>query len=372
MREQTRTWKISVRYYNYVIHFGLIVLDIEGFDQLRSILTAGGSTSYNTARLSPAFHPSRRQLIVAATLIVHPRYNNQAKKVEDIRASDDAYQFLKTVLKTFGTVESDLADAFIFDPQKSDRRKQRHLQTLELQTSENEEEGYLKLQNKYADEQSVFQQKEDVWQVVGWAFNTAAQYPIRWQRWKLFLGILLDVYERDIEERLRLYQQNRDLLHQSPAIEVLRVAERTMRRRILKAIFANGTKASLQEFPEVFKNETREVKEAQVSTKREAVKPEEGLFGDYDDSQDADADMEDSSENLSINSDESSGDESSTDIDANRLRARFLALVSLVSRFTLLSLTFGDVQSSKHAGVYLPRSCGSVRYHYGDYTAPGL
>jgi hypothetical protein len=82
----------------------------------------------------------------------------------------------------------------------------------------------------------------------------------------------------------------------------------------------------MQEFPEVFANETREVKEKESTGKWERVKPEEGMFGDYADPDEEDIDMEDIADNLVIDS-----DDASTDAEINRFRARFMVLVSLRS-----------------------------------------
>jgi hypothetical protein len=94
----------------------------------------------------------------------------------------------------------------------------------------------------------------------------------------------------------------------------------------MRAILADGSEKAVNEFGEVFKNETKERKKEPVALKaRKPLNIDEDKWGDYDVREDEDEVMIDAEwEQLP----EPDTDENDTDIDANNVRQRFLALVS--------------------------------------------
>jgi len=154
----------------------------------------------------------------------------------------------------------------------------------------------------------LFARAEDFWAVLGWCFNCAERFPARWARWRLWVGVIMDVLEGDWRERGRLMSgvrkqeqeqsgveddevdagtEDEGVLTGSLVVQYLgssSLAGRSGRRRIMRAIFAGGDAKSLKEFGEVFKNEAKErkvVEEVGRREKRRKLDIDEGDFGDY-------------------------------------------------------------------------------------------
>lgn len=146
---------------------------------------------------------------------------------------------------------------------------------------------------------------KDFWHIVGWAFNCSVKQPKRWKYWKVWLAYMLDVLDADWQERDRLDQEDpvfqarlrRDpdavcefkLLRKSLLVQYLSEVQQRASplKRILRAVFADGSPESLKEFPAVFANETREVRHTGQKRKRG------DKFGDYGDEEDAEYDSSD-------------------------------------------------------------------------------
>jgi hypothetical protein len=115
----------------------------------------------------------------------------------------------------------------------------------------------------------------------------------RWDRWRLWLEFVLDVLEDDLDSRHRQARespQNRDeVLSKSLLAHYLAPfvdQGRNPKRRIMRAILADGTQPSLNLFPSVFTNETLPPKvkqETKLGAKR-SLDLDQGDFGDYFDS----------------------------------------------------------------------------------------
>ena len=151
---------------------------------------------------------------------------------------------------------------------------------------------------------SVWARAEDFWAVVGWAFNCAVVHKKRWERWKLWLEFMCDVLEDDWNERLRLYEEDHGPLTRETAegdhLAVLKeslvvryigvnggmqgaVSSSNRDRRIMRAIFADGSVTAANEFREVFYNELKEldVERVRPGKRQGDVNIEEDEFADY-------------------------------------------------------------------------------------------
>ena len=123
----------------------------------------------------------------------------------------------------------------------------------------------------------------------------------------MWLSWLVTSMEADWEERLRLASEivGSDETAASKLVVgsmiyqyVIGNEGRNGRRRIMRAILANGVQKSQNEFSEVWKNETRERKKKNEEYERPSKKVnlDEGEFGDYDVDEDEDDIMEDAGE----------------------------------------------------------------------------
>jgi hypothetical protein len=102
-------------------------------------------------------------------------------------------------------------------------------------------------------------------------------------------------------------------------------------RTALRAIFASGNDKSLNEFGEVFKDETKARRTDAEGLKRQTVKADGEESIDYENEEGHDAVTDDDSPPASQN-----GDDPTRSVDATILRARILSLVGSLRRSTML------------------------------------
>jgi hypothetical protein len=115
-----------------------------------------------------------------------------------------------------------------------------------------------------ANEESLWVRAEDFWHIVGWAFNCSTAHEKRWDRWKLWLSNMLDFLEADWEacvkrskmEKRRPESELQESLLWRYIAGNTETVNRSIRRRIVKAIFAMATPESLKDYPEIWINET--------------------------------------------------------------------------------------------------------------------
>jgi hypothetical protein len=133
---------------------------------------------------------------------------------------------------------------------------------------------------------------KDFWHMVGWAFNCSVKHPKRWKYWKVWLDFMLDVLDADWKEREAQDRETQadpedqfvhKTVRQSLLVQYLSDTRgrSSAVKRVVRSAFADGGPDSLREFPEVFPNETRELK-VQTGQKRKRGGVEH-RFGDYDD-----------------------------------------------------------------------------------------
>ena len=139
----------------------------------------------------------------------------------------------------------------------------------------------------FALEESLWNRAEDFWQVVGWIGNCAClraqpNYAARWNRWRLWLHFMVSALEDDWALRKEAGDESKSLLW---AYIEQSSGGHGRNRRILRAVFADASQASLNEFREVFQNELRAPKaDAGVKVKKrlvERINVEEEVYGDY-------------------------------------------------------------------------------------------
>ena len=344
------------------------MIDIEAFTLLNNLLVSGTSIS-TPEKPHQAFIPPPQHLALAATLIVYPSLTTKAKSLERQKGSNAALQYLRNVSQTVDPLSDNFLIAFTFPTLGSTRRFGRGRGTEP--ESPDSDGGERNIKTNVANAASLWARAEDFWHIVGWAFNCSMVWKKRWERWKLWLEVMLDFVETEWAERLRLSEEEgadvEAILTQSLIWQYIAsqgAESRTSRRRILRAILAHGSANHIKEFTEVFRNETKERKKEEENTVNEqkALDIENGEFGDYDIDDDEDTIMEDASirastrpmrraamgnkntPNLSNDSSENEEDQDYSEqslsgaerlggVDALVLRQRLLALVGLNSPY---------------------------------------
>lgn len=247
------------------------------------------------------FIPSPPHLAVAATFIVHPSTTTRAKTAEEKEAPSAALRLLRLTNALVGPITARFDIAFAFTHFESSRQGNRRRREDESPGGYEVLDETKLLNLELGQSSAVWSRAEDFWHAVGWAFNTSVLHPERWECWQLWLEFMCEVLENDWAERgKQLERENgeagdgekqqekrqRWILEQSLIFGYIQgsSAGYGRDRRILRAIFADGTSSSVNEFREVFRNELKPLKRDQENNikKREAeVNIDEEQYGDY-------------------------------------------------------------------------------------------
>lgn len=254
----------------------------QAFALLQSLITSSAHADTST----PTFVPSPTQLALASTLAVHPGLTTRTTNKEKQGQAESALRLLRVINQVVGPANADFRNAFKFSRFKFGST--RNSSGNALRNSERREttgDGSRidddKVENQYAQGESLYSRAEDFWQLVGWAFNCSKLHPRRWERWVLWLKWMITVLEEDWKDRARNGVMKDSLIwsyinHTSSG--------HSRNRRILRAIFANGSTKAVNEFREVFRNELKEPKkeDSERIKKREVdVNVEAEVYGDY-------------------------------------------------------------------------------------------
>ena len=218
------------------------------------LLTSG------TGSLTPALLPPPQHLALAATLIVHPSLTTRTKSASHTEAAILSLRYLRLILKLVGPINARLQDAFTFSGiGTSTRRSGGRRRIIDEADSPQEDSD---ITSELATTGALWTQVEDFWQVVGWAFNCSIIHPHRWEHWSLWLQYMLEVLEKDWETRWFDFEQdgNPEVFQNSMIVHYLSTDTLSTghERKVVRAIFADGTKPSMAEFHEIWQNETRE------------------------------------------------------------------------------------------------------------------
>lgn len=266
-----------------------VCLEEQLFSQAIPLLLSAITAGHGTSR--PAYVPPVQHLSLLATLIVHPSMTTRTTSKEKQSAADDSRRYLRHLNSITPAAASGLTGALQFRDSGSSRSKRARTRKSDINSDEDvEDPGRIRL--SYAQKDSLFANAEDFWAVVGWTFNCSVEHKSRWNRWKLWLDLMLDVLEDDLELQ---YRQSKEASSEHGLKESL-IARylapfvdqgRNSKRRIMRAILADGKQSSLNQFPEIWRNETRPPK-AKTSPKtgdKRTLDLDQGEFGDYFDSE---------------------------------------------------------------------------------------
>ncbi|KAI4102724.1 MAG: hypothetical protein L6R37_004196 [Teloschistes peruensis] len=252
-------------------------LYVQGLNLLSSVLFSG------TTPASPVFLPPPQFLALISTLTVHPSLTTRAQSEDRVQASITSLRYLNLLSNLVGPVHGNLRDAFAFStPETSSRRGAiRRRATGDGFTSN--KDSLDSIDNDLAHATSVWAKAQDFWHVVGWAFNCSVLHKHRWERWQLWLEYMVDTLDTDWAQRAHIYGENEDS-EQDPRARsiIVRYLEGANERRILRAIFADGSSKPAAEFVEVWRNETKErKKDADIKKAAPKLDIEADQWGDY-------------------------------------------------------------------------------------------
>ncbi|KKK12126.1 hypothetical protein P175DRAFT_0553619 [Aspergillus ochraceoroseus IBT 24754] len=250
---------------------------------------------------SPIFVPSPQHLALAATFLVHPSTTDRAKTTEEEEAPNVSLRLLRLVNSLVGPIAAQCSTAFSFTHFESSRQgRRRHADdsraALTNQTTHREKKP-LNLDRDIAldlsHSNSVWSRAEDFWHAVGWAFNCSVLHPARWERWRIWLEFMCEILEDDWGERCR--QKAKDPAHDNKIVQDSIIAHYIhghsgsfgRNRRILRAVFADGSSAAVNEFREVFHHEVKHSRKkhgegtSSIKKRQVEVNIDSEQYGDY-------------------------------------------------------------------------------------------
>ncbi|TKA83923.1 hypothetical protein B0A55_00227 [Friedmanniomyces simplex] len=261
-----------------------------------AILMLSTNLAAGTGTPRPAYIPPVQHFAFLATLAVHPSFTTRTYDVEKQAAADDALRYLRQVIKLVGPRNGGLDQAFRFvEAKKPAASRNKRAQTRNTADLDPEGEGFNadSIRSPFATTDSLWYKADDFWSVVGWAFNCSVVYPHRWRRWKVWLEMMLDVLEVEMESRASVGTIADSMF--ARYLAPVGGRGRDIKRRLMRAILADGKQTSLAEFHEVWRDETKgPKKERDEDAVRQGKKRKLDLgnseFGDYgDDSSDEDS-----------------------------------------------------------------------------------
>jgi hypothetical protein len=231
----------------------------QGFATLSSALLSGFSNS------SPIYVPPPQHLALAATLAVHSSFTTRTSQTDKRRTAQAALTYLRHVQKHTTVLTAGLARAFVFGGSANSGRDQRAKlrrstarQFEDTNEAEDLSQDDRQIHNPYAQEQSLFRNADDFWSVVGWSLNCSTKHPHRWSVWKPWLEVILSILEDDLNFSKATIEGEAGFQNALVLQYMTGAGGRLINfRRIMRAIFADGSTQSLAEFPEIWRNETR-------------------------------------------------------------------------------------------------------------------
>lgn len=253
----------------------------QGFSLLTSVLHAGLDTN------APACIPPPPHLALASTLSVHPSMTTRTDDQDKHAAANAALRYLRDVVAVVGVEHAAIRDALQYGTPpavRSDRSSRAKTRRSNAGQASDDEVESGNMRSKYIEGQSIAENAQDFWAVVGWAFNCSVRHKARWARWREWLELMLDVLEEDLERYSAGGHKSPELANSLMAQYMSIVgAGRNNKRRVMRAVLADGDARSMAEFGEIWKNETRPVKKKEelLGSKRRKLDLDNDDYGDY-------------------------------------------------------------------------------------------
>jgi hypothetical protein len=331
----------------------LIRIDTNALTLLNDLVTSGAS--HPDALNIPCFAPAPFHIELISTLLIHPRYTNQASPLDNSNLAAKSITFLRNTLKILGPINANLGEAFSFTPvsgtglgSKSTRRSYNSLKFKDTSSGSDSDEP---TKGVIANKGRLRRSAKDFWHVLGWSLNCSIRYPARWKYWKVWLSYMIDVLDEDWKERRLQDGDDEEMPMSEKALIVRYIADAdgggAGLKRIVRAVFVDGGPESLRDYPEVFQNETMKLKTEDREGKKRKREDSKATvtFGDYDE------DEGDSlAENLEKTSGKTSGEEDLEswlgDTESMIIRQRAITLVSNSSPHSMRNLTLLALSSS--------------------------
>ncbi|KAK3990249.1 hypothetical protein QBC44DRAFT_265507 [Cladorrhinum sp. PSN332] len=277
----------------------------------QAITLLEGLLSDNTKRSVPARIATPSQIAFLSTMAIHPHFTSRPSEGGRRRDGTHALTYLRGLVSTVGPLNANFKQAFSFRA-KNNARAAAGRRHKGKSTARDDDSGSSSgwggasdsdsVSCPFARDELVWGRAENFWFVLGWSFRCAALYPARWKFWRQWLDLVVEVLEKDWDERLRLdegeaassgsdeeghvcgYTRLRESILVE-WLEDLKNDRKNVLKDVMKALLAftiddSGDKAV---FKEIFEKETvvgpRKLKKRKADTAK--LDLENNLWGDY-------------------------------------------------------------------------------------------
>ncbi|KAF3933146.1 hypothetical protein ABW19_dt0205225 [Dactylella cylindrospora] len=251
----------------------------KAIDLLCQVSYAGISTLPRKGAKKDIYVPPPEVLSIITTLSLHPAFTTRQTGTSDRSTALKASRYLRTIIRLAGATNCKLQQAWNFrrmeatsNPEEGDNttrrmrnrnvnkvgavgsRKGKKLNSVDIDTT-----PFANL--VIANEESLFRSCDDIWALVGWALVCSCCYKKRWDYWRSFLDLLLETIQADFQERIEAVDNADDVDLEGSLITAIGLLPNMVGgagyKRIARAIFANGSDKSRNEWSPVFKKETK-------------------------------------------------------------------------------------------------------------------
>ncbi|KAI5805835.1 hypothetical protein EDC01DRAFT_640508 [Geopyxis carbonaria] len=299
----------------------------QALEFFNALLFSGGSLE----EPKPGLMPSASYVRLVTTLLVHPYYTTQTRShIPASTAPGDAHILLCRLLNIYGPMNADLTTAWRFEKETRPGRKNRwdgsRSPSISLDDS---------ISGELANEESLFSSADDLWAIVGWAFNCSVAHPKRWSYWKNALDILYLGLELDLKQRVD--SQGDSNISNSLIVRMLPDSRGSGGyRRVVRSVFANGIGKASNEFKQIWPDELLKKRPRQkgkrgldsVTANSESESETDEVVEKTINEAQKEEDMEIGDTQLGI----SSAIRAWGGIEALHLRQKFLSLLSVLSK----------------------------------------
>ncbi|ELR03142.1 hypothetical protein GMDG_05971 [Pseudogymnoascus destructans 20631-21] len=241
----------------------------DALDLLQHLVISGKRTTAPPGSRPNSVIPPPSYLDLISTLSIHPRHTTYTKSRDDHQAALNALGYLQLLPALVSVKDSRVGQAFRFEEGRSAEiqrweRGTKRKARVALEGSEAVAFDDDVIDHPIARD-SIWTQAKDFWHVVGWAVNCAVWHRRRWEYWQLWLEFMILVMERDLEERIALRDAGEEGEGGRPEESILGRflllneggESRQVWKRAAKAIFADGSERAMNEFPLVWREETK-------------------------------------------------------------------------------------------------------------------
>ncbi|EPS42667.1 hypothetical protein H072_3351 [Dactylellina haptotyla CBS 200.50] len=291
----TRAFVTSKEFHKEIIRKITVLLEegmnTSAIDFLGQVSYAGLSKPSKPGRLKEIAIPSPDILSIVTTISLHPSYTTRQTGLLQLDGALKASRYMRNIIRLAGATNCQLQQAWRFKRGEANAGSDDNMGgaiggTRNMRNRNVAKTGAAGRKGKraahdlstapfaslaIANDESLFKRCDDIWSVIGWALITSCCYSKRWDVWKDFLDLLLETLQNDFQERINAAGDNaEDMDLEGSLVNAIGfipdVSGSAGYKRVVRAIFANGSEKSRNEWVPVFPRETKKPPKKEKTT----------------------------------------------------------------------------------------------------------